>query len=166
MTVTEVEREMQAPMEPEEKERYIIHRQKVAQKILQMGELTVEEYARIQAVGMVDHLQQFLRGSEDSFRKYFLVMDSFHKEMHDAFWEETELRFPIRQEISLEEGLDAKFIEFIEYGAGLSVHKQYDANGDLFGISYEGYTTPNTRTEWSKVSQETIGQLATGLAMG
>lgn len=131
------------------------------QRVIENARLYVNdpaEFAHMQAGGIVDHLQEYIRGNESSFVRYFVTVDEHHRTIHEYFWEETKERFPMIETIVDEDEPRIKRIIFSELGVGLLARTDYDTEGQEFAIQYEAY-------ELIDRPAEVIGKIATGLAM-
>lgn len=118
-----------------------------------------EAFARMQGEGIAEHLQEFVRGNEPHFKRYFAIdANSHHAQIHQYFLESVQNKFPVMNFV--DDGDDTRLlrVEFAECGAGLLARVDYDSEGDPFGIQYEGYVSSNQPPEM-------LGRIATGLAM-
>ena len=157
MTITEFREEYHPPTTDEERTREMLQQQKIAE-YARLYEKSPEEFARVQAKGIIDHLQEYVRGNESTFVRYFVISNEHHINIHENFWEEARERFPMIETIEDVDEPRLKRILFSELGVGLLARTDYDAEGKEFAIHYEAY-------ELIDRPAEVIGKIATGLAM-
>lgn len=122
-----------------------------------------EEYARDQARDMVAHFQRFAAGEEDSFTRYFVIEDGHHNLIHTRFWEETNTTFGAPFVLDFPDKPVVQQMVFPDHKVCLISRTDYahdPETGELkeFGVNYEAAYIPD-------VPCETIGKIATGLAM-
>lgn len=154
MTITDL-REL-PPLTEGEKLQELEQLRRIRQNV-RLLESDPAELARIQGEGIAEHLQEFVRGNEDSFKAYFIIATPHHAQMHNAFLIAIQNRFPV---VSRQQNDDPLLIqlEFVECGAGLLAQKNLDSDDNLIAVNYEGYITANQPPEM-------LGRIATGLAM-
>ncbi len=131
-------------------------------KVRQNAELLVndpQEYARLQGMGIAEHLQEFVKGNEGTFNRYFVITDPHHAQIHESFLEATQNKFPTMS--ITEHGGDSRNIqvEFTEYGAGIRARVDRDSDNNPFGIYYEGYAVVDRPSELlgSMVTRSAVG---------
>ena len=158
MTITKFKEEYHPPITEEERFQEQLQNQKVIAHA-RLYETNPAEFAREQANGIVDHLQEYVRGNEASFVRYFVIANEHHRSIHESFWQETRERFPMIETTTDKDEPRIKHIVLSELGVGILARMDYDAEGQEFGIHYEAY-------ELIDRPEAVIGKIATGLAMG
>jgi hypothetical protein len=157
MTITEFKEEYHPPVTEEEWAQEMLEQQRVVEQA-RLYESNPSEFARVQAKGMVDHLQEYVRGNETTFVRYFVIDNEHHRTIHENFWEEARERFPLIKIIQDKDEPRIQRIHFSEVGVGLLARTDFDMHGEKFGINYEAY-------ELIDRPAEIVGKIATGLAM-
>lgn len=157
MSIVEQERVIPQQMTAEDRDKYIQQEKRVALDA-KMYLQDPTEFARKQAEGIAENLEKYFLGEKETFTRYFATSVSHHNVIFENFWTAVCLKFNDIEIIHHPDEPRLKQFVFPEYGYGLIERMDYDAEGNEFGVNYEGYKLPDQPTEM-------LGKLATGLAM-
>lgn len=159
MTITqnEQERDMMRPMTEAERLEYQQRSVKLVQDV-KLFSKDPQEFARKQATGIVENLGKYIRGEKESFTSYFANSVKHHNLILENFWTKVTLEFGEIDIVDYPDEPRLKQFIFTEYGYALIERTDYDAEGNEFGVNYEGCKLPD-------YPAKIIGEIATGLAM-